>query len=145
MSLSAHGRMARLLMQAALLLALCVCATQSPHAADSFVQVTEDQNGSTVGITKDQTLAIRLSAQSGTGFSWELARTPSAPVSLAGPSLESVEPRGRPGGPTAYLFLFKPTAAGSGNIELGYRRPWEKDTPPARTFTVHVVVRDAAP
>jgi predicted secreted protein len=38
--------------------------------------------------------------------------------------------------------VFEPTGAGSGDIELGYRRPWEKDTQPARTFVVHVVVQE---
>jgi inhibitor of cysteine peptidase len=144
MSLSAHGRMARLLMQAALLLALCVCATQSPHAADGVVALTESQNASTIEITNGQNLEIRLPLQGGTGFSWALERTPSAPVRLVSSQLLSTEGASRPGGTQTQLFVFATDAAGSGDIALDYRRPWETNAPPARTFTVHVVVRDTA-
>ena len=88
-------------------------------------------------------MEIRLPVQGGTGFAWELASKPSAPVGLIGSKVLPAEGGNRPGGPQVQLFMFKPGA--TGEIQLNYRRPWEKNTPPARTFAVHVVVRDAAP
>jgi predicted secreted protein len=113
-------------------------------AADRVVAVTENQNGGTVEITRAQKLEIRLPVQGGTGFSWELTHAPGAAVRLASSKVLPGSTGARPGGAQIQLLVFTPTAAGADDIELGYRRPWEKASPPARTFVVHVVVRDAA-
>jgi inhibitor of cysteine peptidase len=121
-------------------LAAWMYGVPSVRAQDSAVTLPENQNGGSAQISKNQKLHIRLPVQGGTGFSWQLTRTPSAPVRLLS---SSTQPAGRgnvPGGPATELFVFEPTGAGAGDIELGYRRPWEKDVAPARTFAVHVVV-----
>ena len=51
-------------------------------AQDNTVTLTEGQNGASAEISKNQKLHIRLPVQGGTGFSWQLTRTPSAPVRL---------------------------------------------------------------
>jgi inhibitor of cysteine peptidase len=122
-------------------LALWICGAQPTPAQSTDVVLTETQNGSTIEMSKNQRLEIRLPVQGGAGFSWGLARAPSAPVRFINSATEPVPGGNIPGGPQTEIFKFEPTAAGSGDIELGYRRPWEKDTQPARTFVVHVVVR----
>ena len=111
-------------------------------AQDNTVTLTEGQNGASAEISKNQKLHIRLPVQGGTGFSWQLTRTPSAPVRLLSSNTQPAGPGNVPGGPATELFVFEPTGAGAGGIELGYRRPWEKDVAPARTFAVHVVVSE---
>jgi len=125
-------------------LSLCVCVTAGA-AETRAIALTESQNGTRVEIAKDQELEIRLPVQGGTGFTWELASKPSAPVDLVIAKVLPANDGSRPGGSQTQLFTFKPNAGGAGDIELGYRRPWEKNTRPARKFTVHLVVRDAAP
>ena len=126
-------------------LTLCVSAASPAKAQNHTIALTESQNGTRVEIAKGQHLEIRLPVQGGTGFTWELASKPSAPVGLIGSKVLPAEAGNRPGGPQVQLFTFKPGTTGSGEIQLNYRRPWEKNTPPARTFLVHVVVQDAAP
>ena len=111
-------------------------------AQDNTVTLTEGQNGASAEISKNQKLHIRLPVQGGTGFSWQLTRPPSAPVRLLSSTTQPAGPGNVPGGPATELFVFEPTGAGAGGIELGYRRPWEKDVAPARTFAAHVVVRE---
>jgi inhibitor of cysteine peptidase len=142
MTLRARGRMVGFLMQVALVPTICICVIEAARAADRVVALTENQNASTAEIAKAQNLEIRLPVQGGTGFSWALTHAPSAPVRLVSSEILPTEAGNRPGGPQMQLFVFTPKAAGSGDIELGYRRPWEKDAPPARAFSVHVVVRD---
>ncbi len=120
--------------------ALALSITIAPPAQDRNVTLTESQNGGSAELAEDQKLEIRLPVQGGTGFSWELMRPPRAPVRLLSSNAQPAGPGNLPGGPATQLFVFEPTGAGSGDIELGYRRPWEKDTQPARTFVVHVVV-----
>lgn len=121
-------------------LALSITTAPPVPAQDRNVTLTESQNGGSAELAKDQKLEIRLPVQGGTGFSWELMRPPRAPVRLLSSNAQPAGPGNLPGGPATQLFVFEPTGAGSGDIELGYRRPWEKDTKPARTFVVHVVV-----
>ena len=111
-------------------------------AQDNTVTLTEGQNGASAELSKSQKLHIRLPVQGGTGFSWQVTRTPSATVRLLSSTTQPAGPGNVPGGPATELFVFEPTGAGAGDIELGYRRPWEKDVAPARTFAVHVVVRE---
>ena len=111
-------------------------------AQDNTVTLTGGQNGASAEISKNQKLHIRRPVQGGTGFSWQLTRTPSAPVRLLIATTQPAGPSNVPGGLATELFVFEPTGAGAGDIELGYRRPWEKDVAPARTFAVHVVVSE---
>jgi len=125
---------------ASVVFAASICGTAP--AQDSVVTLTESQNGASAQISKNQKLLIRLPVQAGTGFSWQITRAPSAPVRLLSSNTQPAGPGNLPGGPATELLVFEPTGPGAGEIELGYRRPWEKDVEPARTFAVHVVVRE---
>ena len=48
-----------------------------------------------------------------------------------------------PGAPATQIFTFVPVAPGTTDVEFSYRRPWLKDQPPARTYKIRVIVRDA--
>jgi inhibitor of cysteine peptidase len=123
------------------LLIMWACEASPPCAQPSEIRLTEGQTGSTVELAAGQMLNITLPTQGGTGFSWDLAGATGAPVRLVRSDTRPAQDRNLPGGPELQSFVFEPIAAGSGDIEFGYRRPWEKNTPPARTFVVHVVVR----
>ena len=102
------------------------------------VVVTEAQNGQDVQIGTNDVLIVRLQAQAGTGYSWAVT---AAPLFLR-LSQEHTEPAGRtiPGGPEVQLFTFKPIGPGHAPLSFAYRRPWEADQPPARTYNVKVSV-----
>jgi inhibitor of cysteine peptidase len=108
------------------------------RAQPRVVAIAEGQNGTTTTIGKDQILEIRLPTQAGTGYSWALAAGPTAPLKLARSDTTSAD---RPGASQTQIFMLQPTNTGAGDLVINYSRPWEKDKPPARTFTLHVVVR----
>jgi inhibitor of cysteine peptidase len=45
------------------------------------------------------------------------------------------------GGGGAHEWNFRAVGKGTGTLSLGYRRPWEKDAAPAKTFTLTMVVK----
>jgi predicted secreted protein len=40
-----------------------------------------------------------------------------------------------------FVATFKAMRAGKATVRMGYRRPWEKDTPPVETFAVTIEVK----
>jgi predicted secreted protein len=120
------------------MLAVAPALAQGPTRA---VIVTERQNGTTVELSLGQRLVVRLATRAGTGFSWAPVAPSSGVLRLAksetrrGPSI--------PGAAAAQIFTFVPVGPGSANVEFSYRRPWLKDRPPARSYKLRVVVRDA--
>ena len=107
------------------------------RAQPRVVAIAEGQNGTTTTIGKDQILEIRLPAQAGTGYTWALAANPMATLKLARSDTTSAD---RPGAPQTQIFMLQPTNTGAGDLVINYSRPWEKDKPPVRMFTLHVVV-----
>jgi predicted secreted protein len=100
--------------------------------------VVKAQNGQDMQIGTNDVLIVRLRAQAGTGYSWAVT---AAPLFLR-LSQEHTKPAGRtiPGAPEVQLFTFKPIGSGHAPLSFAYRRQWEADQPPARTYNVKVSV-----
>lgn len=109
------------------------------QTSTATVTVAERQNGSTIELSKGQTLVIRLSAQLGTGFSWAIQKTDGVAMELVKSDTEGGT--GMPGAAETQVFVLKPAKTGTAKIELAYRQPWMRDTPPAKTFNLQVIVR----
>jgi len=128
-----------LLTEALIVVQLIGAPTMSAHADSNTLVLTESENGKTVQLPLGGQLVVRLPAQLGTGFSW-------AVVSRKGDALRVTEQRTesagqlRPGGSEEQVFVFAPQASGSEDVELAYRRPWEQNQPPARTFRFSATV-----
>ena len=82
---------------------------------------------------------MRLPAQLGTGFSWAVVSRKDDALRLTQQRTESAGQL-RPGGAEEQVFVFLPQASGFEQVELAYRRPWEKDRPPARVFRFSATV-----
>jgi len=104
------------------------------------VILTEKDQGGRVGVAKGGSLYVRLEASPGTGYGWEIAKNDSRILKLIGkPTFEKSE-NSQPGGPETEVFHFEGRSTGTTTLELHYRRPWEKDVPPAKTFHVEIEV-----
>ncbi len=122
----------------AAMLAAAPALAQDPTRA---VIVAERQNGTTVELSRGRRLVVRLATRAGTGYSW----TPVAPANDVLRLAKSEIRRGpsMPGALATQIFTFFPVAPGTTDVEFSYRRPWLKDQPPARTYKIRVIVRDA--
>jgi inhibitor of cysteine peptidase len=106
----------------------------------------EAASGSEVTLVPGQELNLALASNVTTGYQWELAHPAAALLAVLDPGTYHESPAqvgerplaGR-GGMTS--FRFRAVRSGMDTLHLVYRRPWEKEQPPARTFLVHIRVR----
>jgi inhibitor of cysteine peptidase len=83
---------------------------------------------------------VTLAGNPTTGYNW-------IPAPQEPSLLEQVgEPKVTPasdllGAPGMIVLQFKAAAAGETTLHLDYKRTWDLDTPPERTFEVSVVVK----
>lgn len=130
---------------AATLLTLPAIVQSSPND----IVVTQAHHGTSVAVAEGQRLIIRLEGQPGTGYGWDL-REPSSLLQQAGDPV--FEPLSDPSeaaasAPTVQVMTFHPVRAGNETLTLVYRRPWDRNAAPSRTFTIQVETygRFAAP
>jgi len=130
--------------KAILWLAMLVASVSALRAAEpggsaSVKVLTQKDNGAVVTLTLKSRLMIRLPTQPGTGFSW----TPKAASSLLRlvKTYEEVPAHVLPGGIETKVFVFRPAASGTDQLELDYRRPWEHGVPPAKVFRFTATVK----
>jgi inhibitor of cysteine peptidase len=118
-----------------LLGALSACAAASP------VAITDKDAGKSITLAVGQELTLSLESNVTTGFAWEVAGLNTAVLEQVGEPEYKAPQSGLVGAGGVQLFRFKAKAAGQAELKLNYRRAWEKDVPPAKTFTVTVVVK----
>lgn len=123
----------------AILLAL---AWLSPvHAGHSKMQrVDEHRNGQTVKLAAGEFLEIVLAENPTTGYRWHLAGAGAPQCVLKQDAFEPGD-EGVPGKGGIHRWQFQAAEPGAGRIELLYRRSWERDASPGRTFRLQVEVR----
>ncbi|MFN8475449.1 MAG: protease inhibitor I42 family protein [Anaerolineae bacterium] len=125
-------------------LAGCGLLPSSAGAAKP-IQITSADNGKTFNIALDQQAAVMLAGNPTTGYAWEAAPPSSDSVTAVGEPQYKTDPNagGKAGAGGMYTFTYQGAAVGSAKLSFAYRRPWERDTPPAQTFdvTLNVVAK----
>lgn len=125
---------------AVMLLCLFGCSP-SGSVAPSEVSVDESHNGKKVEIAVAGTLTVTLESNPTTGFQWELASiSDQAVLEKQSNTFEAPEDTGMVGAPGKEVWTFKALKKGSSIVSMEYRRPWEEDVEPDKTFTLSVVV-----
>ncbi|MBI5232127.1 MAG: protease inhibitor I42 family protein [Coriobacteriales bacterium] len=104
------------------------------------LELTEADSGSTQEMQTGQLAVITLDANPSTGYEWQVDGEVPAQLAQSGePEFEAESDAIGAGGKERWSFMAKET--GEGTLKLIWLRPWEKDTPPAKTFEVKVSVR----
>ncbi len=96
----------------------------------------EPDNGSTIFLTQGERLVVRLPSNPTTGFVWSVARNATAVLQPAGDPRFEASASDKPGTGGYQIFEFRVAAAGASSLALVYRRPFEKDQPPTRTWGI---------
>ena len=122
---------------------VCLLIPRVQAQQRKMIQVDDTFHGREVALQVGQTLKVSLSENASTGYQWSIS--PEVKNKLT-PVLrereETVEaPNGPPGKPGVRQLYFEAVAAGTADLEIHYRRSWERDKPPARTFKLRVLVR----
>jgi inhibitor of cysteine peptidase len=125
------------LLTTALITAAVVGCAQSGGAS---VTLRESDAGRTVELKRGDTLIVELEGMPTTGFQWEVVSADEAVIKPEGdPEYKDSQP-GLIGGEGLLIFTFKALETGRTELNMVYHQPWEKDTPPAKTFEVTVIV-----
>ncbi len=133
----------------ALLLTALLCTSVSAQQTASLqskapstdVILTESDNGRDIDLSTSNTLIVKLSSNPSTGYAWSVAGDP-APLKLQKSTFrKSKAKNGMVGASGTAVFQLTASSAGMTNLTLVYRRSWEYNVPPMKTFTVRVNVR----
>jgi inhibitor of cysteine peptidase len=127
----------RLTVVLALCSALAACIVAPPREIDASADNTR------VVLEPHQELVVRLATHPETGYRWSVERGAATVLSPAddpnyAPVFASAPLVGSGGWTT---FRYRASALGTDTLELAYRRPWEKDAAPEKTYRVDVVVQ----
>lgn len=114
----------------------------TPGAENKNVTVTEKANGTTVKVAVETTLTVQLAGNPTTGFGWHIDQNNKEQLSPMGKPSYTPSPvkPGVVGGGGKFTFKFQAAKAGTSELKLVYKRAWEKDKPPAKTFTIKVEI-----
>ncbi len=112
---------------------------QAACPAIRTINIVADANGKTIVAHPGDTLRVVLSGPSGTGYVWQMLPNGTAALATAGVPAPRA-PSARPGAPAGVVFLLQAARPGQQVLRFEFRRPWEKGTPAARTFTVTIDV-----
>lgn len=115
-------------------------AAKSP-AAGPTTTLTERDTGKSIEISIGQTVLVRLASNPTTGYSWSMHGNP-APLEFV-KSDYNADPQGkhRVGASGVQTVQLMAKSAGKAELKLEYKRPWEKDAPPTKTFAATIVVK----
>jgi predicted secreted protein len=113
----------------------------SVAAPAKTVTLTEDASGKTVTLAEGGQVVIRLAGNPTTGYSWGESAITGEAVRQDGPQRYEAEAAlGRVGSGGVFEWKLVAAKAGRSVVKLEYRRPWEKDKPAEKTFTVTLEV-----
>ncbi len=105
------------------------------------VVVDIDDSGTTVTISPDETLVVRLFESPSTGYTWQWVEEPDGAVlAAAGDDFEQEEPV-EPGSGGTRVWRFEPIAAGETSLSM-VERFQDDDESSSATFELGVVVTD---
>ena len=105
------------------------------------VQLDANSNGTQKELARGQTIAVALDSNPTTGYSWAVSDVDQNVLrQLGDPSYQSPNTK-LTGVGGVETFRFEAANAGLTTLKLVYRRSWETNIAPIKTFTVQVAVR----
>lgn len=115
----------------------------SPKKPKPVVLTLEDR-GKTVAVPLGTRVTIELEGRPGTGYGWSLLSGDTSVLKPLGkPKNVIPKPERKLDGIELTVFRFKAVRKQSCTLEFVYRRPWEKDVPPAESALFDLVVGGA--
>jgi len=128
--------MSKAIFALSLVCAIAACAGHAP------VRLSEQDYGRAIELATGQEISLTLAANHTAGYNWAREDDSGIFVLVEPPTYSvSAAPTGMVGVGGVENWRLRAAAAGTPMLRFAYRRPWEKDTTPARTVTLNVTVR----
>jgi len=103
------------------------------------LKIAQTDNGKILDVERGRRIEIALRGNPSTGYQWMLMKKAAGVGQLGQPAFKPDSKQ--IGAPGLETLRFRAIRSGRSVIALGWRRPWEKNVPPARTFSVTLIVR----
>jgi inhibitor of cysteine peptidase len=125
----------------AVVVSLSCAVTHAVAATLPPITVTQQDSGKTIEVAVGQKVIVQLASNPTTGYQWSVLGN-TAPLKLV-KSDYAADPQvaGRIGAGGTQTLRFTARSSGKVELKLGYARPWEKDVPLAKTFSVTIIVK----
>jgi inhibitor of cysteine peptidase len=114
-------------------------STTSTTASDGPAPVKVTESGP-IALQVGQRAVIELGSNATTGYQWAPTAEPDGRVVTVVSDTYVAPGSQLAGAGGTQKIVVEGVAAGTTTLALGYSRPWEKDTPPARTATFDITV-----
>ena len=122
-------------------LAAAPSGLESNTSSSTVTVLTDQDNGKDIDLTIGSTLLVKLKSNPSTGYNWTVVGEPS-PLKLQKTSFRKGTTKGTSVGASGTaIFQLNASSAGLATLTLVYRRSWEYNVPPIKTFAVRVDVR----
>jgi inhibitor of cysteine peptidase len=118
-------------------------ATSSPAAGNmsSNVTVTDQDNGKDIDLTTGSVLIVKLQSNPSTGYAWTVAGDPS-PLRLEKSSyVKNTKASKAVGASGTQVLRLNANSGGMATLTVVYRRSWEYNILPVKTFSLRVNIR----
>jgi inhibitor of cysteine peptidase len=120
-------------------LATVSCAMDT--APSTELKLTEADNNRAVSVAVGGTVSIELEGIPGAGYSWKLQ--PMSSDVLQHAETRPLPSEAKPGAKQTTQLIFRAVRPGESVVQLHYARPFEKEKPPERAFSVRIRVTPA--
>jgi inhibitor of cysteine peptidase len=107
--------------------------------ASQRLMLDEKDDGTTSTVRAGDTLIVSLRSNASTGYTWRIAQNDQEHLRPLGEAYDQPT-HAMPGAPGRQVFRFQARSPGRSTLRLDYVRPWEKNTPPAETFSIAVTI-----
>ena len=115
-------------------------------ADQTSVVLSETDDGKTIEVNDAKSVVVKLTGNPSTGYTWLVAKVEGTALQqVGGVQYEAGGGPGVVGAGGTFQATFNVTASGEAKIALEYRRSWEKDKAPAKTFSVTLKVKTKDP
>jgi inhibitor of cysteine peptidase len=120
----------------AILCVICLALAAAGCDESAYLVVTDEDDGATFEVDRNERFEVRLPSNPSTGFSWTAVPTPA--VDVGEPEFVD-DVSDLVGAPGYERFEVTPLEAGSIHLVFEYARPWE-DVAPEQVFEIDVIV-----
>ena len=111
----------------------------APAAAEAVTTYTEADDNKTVTMAKGNTIAVMLSENPSTGYSWNTTATSGLTVNDTG-YVQNPAPEGMVGVGGNHTWQITATGEDNQTFSGVYKQPWMPASPTDKTFTLNIVI-----
>jgi predicted secreted protein len=112
----------------------------------NIVFLSDAADGTSVSVHAGDVLCISLTSTPSAGYRWAIEKMDESVLhqesaDYVSPAQARSGSKEMVGGSGHEIFYFSVTGKGSTQLELVYRRPWDKGSAPARTWKVQIAIQ----